>query len=75
MKSPPLNQKFCATPKICKKLCCSSKIIDFTAVFQNFPVAQANGSKNSKVMIVHDKFQGFMSKNDLFGIDVRYEDS
>ena len=33
MKPPPLNQKFCATPKICKKLCCSSKIVDFTAIF------------------------------------------
>ena len=41
----PLNQKFCATPKICKKLCCSSKIVDFTAVFQNFLAAQTNGSK------------------------------
>ena len=33
MNPPPLNWKFCATPKICKKLCCSSKIVDFTAIF------------------------------------------
>ena len=29
----PLDQKFCATPKICKKLVCSSKTVDFRAVF------------------------------------------
>ena len=32
-KLAPLDQKFCATPKICKKLVCSSKTVDFRAVF------------------------------------------
>ena len=31
--TPPLNQKFSATPKICLKLCSSSKIVDFTSFF------------------------------------------
>ena len=32
-KLAPLDQKFCATPKICKKLVCSSKTVDSGAVF------------------------------------------
>ena len=32
MKSQPLNQKYCALPKISKKNCCSSKIVDFRAL-------------------------------------------
>merc|ERR1712030_123420 len=34
--TPPLNQKFSATPKICLKLCSSSKIVDFTTFFLKF---------------------------------------
>ena len=34
LEAPPwLDQKFCATPKICKKLVCSSKTVDSRAVF------------------------------------------
>ena len=29
--TPPVNQKFSPTPKICLKLCSSSKIVDFTS--------------------------------------------
>ena len=37
----PFNLKFCATPKICKKLCSSLKIVDFTAFFSKFLSAQS----------------------------------
>ena len=33
LKPSPFNQKFCATPKIYKKISCISKIVDFTAFF------------------------------------------
>ena len=33
--TPPLNQKFYATPKICLKLFSSSKIVDFTTFYRN----------------------------------------
>ena len=36
MKPTPFIQKFCATLKIYKKLCCSSKNVDFTAFSLNF---------------------------------------
>ena len=41
LKPPPLNWKFCATPKICKKLCCSSKNVDFTAISPKILTARA----------------------------------
>ena len=34
--TPPLNQKFSATPKIYSKLSSSSKIVDFTTFFLKF---------------------------------------
>ena len=33
--TPPLNQKFSATPKICLKLCSSSKTVDFTTFLKS----------------------------------------
>ena len=36
MKPTPFIQKFCATLKIYKNLCCSSKNVDFTAFSLNF---------------------------------------
>ena len=47
IKSPPLNQKFSATPKIYKKLCCSLKIVVFTAFFLNFFADQAKINQKS----------------------------
>ena len=41
MKPSPISWKLCATPKICKKLCCSTKIVDFTAIFQKFLAVRA----------------------------------
>ena len=43
---PPLNQKCCAIPKIYKKLCCSSKIVDSRAVF-----LKAGGRENGDARI------------------------
>ena len=68
---PPLNWKFCATPKICKKLFCSSKIVDFTAVFRNFLAAQTNGTKKCIIYFWKVNYMShFILKYLLFNITI-----
>ena len=52
MKPPPFNQKFCATPKIYKKLCCISKIVDFTDFFLKFLANFQKNILNKFVMVI-----------------------
>ena len=37
--TPPVNQKFSPTPKICLKLCSSSKIVDFTSFYRSLKLS------------------------------------
>ena len=57
-------------PKICKKLCCSTKIVDFTAFFQNFLAARAKYAFFDNVVNQHMHFfdNVAMQHTHFFGI-------
>ena len=72
---PPFNWKFCATPKICKKLCCNTKIVDFTAFLKKILAARATYAIFNNVMRQHMHFLDNVVKQHthFFGIAPLFE--